>query len=81
MMERPDRIDILKKIPHPVLFIIGEDDKSVYLQDSLRQSYLPDKSLINIYPGVAHMGMLEVKDQTNATVMKFLNYSVNASCN
>ncbi|MFT3748014.1 MAG: alpha/beta hydrolase [Agriterribacter sp.] len=80
MMERPDRIDILKKVSKPVLFIIGEDDKSVYLQDSLSQCYLPGKSLINIYPDIAHMGMWEAKDQANATVMKFLNYSSDAVC-
>lgn len=76
MMERPERIDILKKISKPVLFIIGEDDKSVPLEDSLRQCYLPYKSFLNIYPGVAHMGMWEAKNQSNADILKFLNYSV-----
>ncbi|MCC6287316.1 MAG: alpha/beta hydrolase [Chitinophagaceae bacterium] len=80
MMERPDRIDILKKVSKPVLFIIGEDDKSVYLQDSLSQCYLPCKSLITIYPNIAHMGMWEAKNQANATVLKFLNYSLNVLC-
>ncbi|HRP55827.1 alpha/beta hydrolase, partial [Agriterribacter sp.] len=37
MMERPDRAEILEKTSNPVLFIIGEEDKSVYLQDSLKQ--------------------------------------------
>jgi pimeloyl-ACP methyl ester carboxylesterase len=74
MTERPDRTETLKKTPNPVLFIIGEEDKSVYLQDSLKQCYLPGKAQINILPGVAHMGMWERKDQTNDTVMKFLNY-------
>ncbi|MFT3947629.1 MAG: alpha/beta hydrolase [Agriterribacter sp.] len=80
MIERPDRINILKKISKPVLFIIGEDDKSVYLQDSLSQCYLPCKSLINIYPNIAHMGMWEAKNQSNAAMMKFLNYSLDALC-
>ena len=74
MTERPDRTETLKKIVNPVLFIIGEEDKSVYLQDSLKQCYLPGNTQINILPGVAHMGMWERKDQTNDTVMKFLNY-------
>ncbi|PVD52945.1 alpha/beta hydrolase [Terrimonas sp.] len=80
MMERPDKIDILKKVSKPVLFIVGEDDKSVYLQDSLSQCYLPGKSLVNIYPSIAHMGMWEAKNQANATLMKFLNYSSDAVC-
>lgn len=74
MTERPDRTETLKKATNPVLFIIGEEDKSVYLQDSLKQCYLPGNTQINILPGVAHMGMWERKDQTNDTVMKFLNY-------
>lgn len=74
MAGRPDRTETLKKLTNPVLFIIGEEDKSVYLQDSLKQCCLPGNTLINILPGVAHMGMWERKDQTNDTVMKFLNY-------
>ncbi len=74
MKWRPDSIDVLKKIKKPVLFIIGEEDKSVYLQDSLSQCYFPELSLINILPHVAHMGMWEMKDYTNATIVEFLNY-------
>jgi len=78
MIERPDRTIVLKKISKPILFIIGEEDKSVYLQDSLNQCHLPLLSLINILPGVAHMGMWEMKDQACATLMKFLNYVTDA---
>lgn len=74
MMHRPDRTEILKKIKNPVLFIAGEQDKSVSLSDSLKQCYLPNLVQLNILPGVAHMGMWEQKDQANNTVMKFLNY-------
>ncbi|MBN8857885.1 MAG: alpha/beta hydrolase [Sphingobacteriales bacterium] len=74
MMERPDSTVVLKNIKKPVLFIIGEEDKSVSLQDSLNQCYLPVLSLINILPRVAHMGMWEMKDRTNATIIEFLNY-------
>lgn len=74
MMNRPDRSDCLKRIDIPVLFIIGEEDKSVYLQESLKQCYLPARSFINILPETAHMGMWEQKDQANDTVLKFLNY-------
>jgi len=76
MMHRPDRTEVLKNISKPVLFIMGEEDKSVYLQDSLSQCHLPELSLINIFPDVAHMGMWEMKDQANVTVMKFLNYTL-----
>ena len=74
MRERPENITILKNIKKPVLFVIGEEDKSVSLSDSLSQCYLPVLSLINILPRVAHMGMWEMKDRTNATIIEFLNY-------
>lgn len=76
MIERPDRTIVLKNFLKPVLFIIGEEDKSVYLQDSLNQCHTPLLSLINILPAVAHMGMWEQKDQTTATMTKFLNYII-----
>lgn len=78
MLARPERISVLENFSNPVLFIIGEEDKSVYLQDSLTQCHLPVLSLINILPGVAHMGMWEKKDLANITVMKFLNYVLDA---
>jgi len=76
MMARPNRIAVLKSTSKPVLFIIGEEDKSVYLQDSLSQCHLPGLSLIDILPNVAHMGMWEMKDRSNATLMSFLNYTL-----
>ncbi|HTN06423.1 alpha/beta hydrolase [Agriterribacter sp.] len=78
MIERPDRTETLKSLTIPVLFIIGEEDKSVSLQDSLKQCYLPATSLIHILPDTAHMGMWEQKDQANNTVIKFLNYVCDA---
>jgi pimeloyl-ACP methyl ester carboxylesterase len=74
MMKRPDRTATLKNVAIPVLFIIGKEDKSVYLQDSLKQCYLPAKALIDILCHTAHMGMWEQKDHVNDTIMKFLNY-------
>ncbi|HRN57707.1 MAG TPA: alpha/beta hydrolase [Agriterribacter sp.] len=75
MIKRPDSTATLKKLTIPVLFIIGEEDKSVSLEDSLKQCHFPVKALINILPDTAHMGMWEQKDQANDTVVKFLNYA------
>jgi len=74
MMYRPDRTEVLKNIPVPVLFIMGEEDKSVSLKDGLKQCWLPSRVLINILPETAHMGMWEKKDQVNDTLMEFLKY-------
>lgn len=72
MMKRPDRRDILKKMNVPVLFIIGEYDNAVPLQDGLQQCHLPEKSYIHILAESGHMGMLEEADKCNRLLKNFL---------
>jgi pimeloyl-ACP methyl ester carboxylesterase len=72
MRDRKSRIDVLKKIKAPVLFIIGEEDTSVPLDASLEQAALPAKSVKHILSGAAHMGMFERKDETLKIVEDFL---------
>lgn len=74
MIERPDSCQLIKNYQKPVLFVIGEEDKSVYLQDSLKQCHIPSVSFIKILPGVAHMGMWEAKNQVSTSLEEFLNY-------
>jgi pimeloyl-ACP methyl ester carboxylesterase len=72
MMQRPDRTTILKKATVPILFIIGEQDNAVPLQDSLRQCHLPEKSYIHILHHSGHMGMLEEAYISNYILKNFL---------
>jgi pimeloyl-ACP methyl ester carboxylesterase len=72
MMQRPDRTGILKKATVPILFIIGEQDNAVPLQDSLRQCHLPEKSYIHILHHSGHMGMMEEADISNRMLKNFL---------
>ncbi len=76
MAARPDCTELMKNYRKPVLFIIGEEDKSVYLQDSLKQCHIPSVSHIKILPGVAHMGMWEAKNQVSTSLEEYLNYVV-----
>ena len=72
MMQRPDWTNTLKKATVPVLFIIGEQDNAVPLQDSLQQCHLPEKSYIHILHHSGHMGMLEEADTSNRILENFL---------
>jgi pimeloyl-ACP methyl ester carboxylesterase len=72
MMQRPDRTEILKKATVPVVFITGEYDNAVPLQDSLQQCHLPEKSYIHILHQSGHMGMLEEPGNSNKELEKFL---------
>ncbi len=72
MMHRPDRTEMLQKAAVPVLFIMGEYDNAIPLQDGLKQCHLPEKSYIHILRKSGHMGMLEEKDRCNEILEEFL---------
>ena len=72
MMQRPDRKAVLQNFPKPVLFIMGEEDKTVNLQEALSQSHLPRESHVHIWKAVAHMGMREAPEKSNATLLAYL---------
>lgn len=72
MIERPDRTALLKNFDKPILFIIGEHDMAIPLQNSLQQCYLPSKSNVNILDQSAHMGMWEEIEKANNILFNFL---------
>ncbi len=59
MMNRPARTEVLEHFPGPVLFIMGEYDTAVPLEQSLKECHIPGISYIYIGTHSAHMGMLE----------------------
>jgi len=72
MIKRPDRTKVLKKATAPVLFVMGEHDNAVPLQDVLKQCHLPEKSYIHILYQSGHLGMLEEAEKSNRILEKFL---------
>ncbi|HSU29330.1 MAG TPA: alpha/beta hydrolase [Chitinophagaceae bacterium] len=72
MINRPDRRTVLKNTGLPVLFIIGEKDTAVAMEDLLNQSYMPGKSYIYILSNSGHMGMLEEPNRSNSILEDFL---------
>jgi len=74
MIKRPDRTNILRTAQIPVLFIIGAEDKTVNLADSLAQCHLPLESHILILEKAGHMGMKEEVEKTNTAIRDFLSY-------
>ncbi len=73
MMKRPDNTTLLKTTTLPVLFVLGEYDNAVPLQDGLKLSHLPEKSYIHILHQSGHMGMLEEENKSNDLLKKFLS--------
>ncbi|MDX2047373.1 MAG: alpha/beta hydrolase, partial [Chitinophagaceae bacterium] len=74
MMQRPDRKAVLQQFVKPVLFIAGEEDKTVNLQDILSQAHIPAVADIHVLEGLGHMGMREEKDKANAILLNYLEF-------
>lgn len=72
MMKRPDRTNVLKTTKDPVLFIAGEHDNAIPLNDVLKQCYLSEKSYIHILKNSGHMGMMEETEKANRMLEEFL---------
>ena len=72
MMDRPDRTSVLKNTKNPVLFIAGEHDNAIPLNDVLKQCHLPEKSYIHVLKKSGHMGMMEETKNANRILEEFL---------
>lgn len=73
MMRRPDRTAILTNSKVPVLFILGEFDNAVPLEDGLKLCSLPEKAYIHIFRKSGHMGMIEEADYSNKILENYLS--------
>jgi len=73
MINRPDRTEVLKTFPRPVLFIIGEKDVAIPFAASMKQCHLPIISDVNIFPEVGHMGMIEEPEKCIQYILSFIN--------
>jgi pimeloyl-ACP methyl ester carboxylesterase len=72
MIRRPDRTHVLKDLKVPVLFIFGEADTAIPLDDGLKLCHLPEKAYIEILSLSGHMGMLEEPENMNRQLEIFL---------
>lgn len=73
MMNRPERIHVLKTFPKPVLFIMGEHDTAVPLEQGLKQCSIPEFSYIYIATRSGHLGMLEEPSFCVKALKEFLS--------
>ncbi len=74
MRDRPDRRQVVSKASFPIMYIIGKDDASVTLQQSLQECTLPKESLVFFLSEVGHMGMIEASEQSIAFTEQFIAY-------
>ncbi|AHM61918.1 alpha/beta hydrolase fold protein [Flammeovirgaceae bacterium 311] len=72
MQQRPNRLPVLEQWGGPTLYVIGEKDTSVSLEDSLRQLESLPLADAHILHDTGHMGMLEKEEQSLQIVKDFL---------
>jgi pimeloyl-ACP methyl ester carboxylesterase len=72
MIERPDRTATLTTSTYPILFVIGQYDAAIPMQQILPQSHLPNISVVHILQQSGHMGMLEEADKANGLLVNFV---------
>lgn len=73
MMDRPDRIHVLENFKKPVLFIMGEHDTAVPIEQGLKQCSIPEFSYIYIATHSGHLGMLEEPNFCVKAIKEFLS--------
>lgn len=74
MRDRPDNKQVLENSSIPVCFIIGKKDIAVPLENSLNQTHLPKRAVIEIFPEVGHMGMFEAPSETVGVIHEFIEF-------
>ncbi|TAH25804.1 MAG: alpha/beta hydrolase [Cytophagales bacterium] len=72
MRDRADKIEFIKKYPHPILYIVGKEDQAIPLESSIAQIHLAQQAHTLFLSNISHMGMLEAHEQTVHTLEAFL---------
>lgn len=73
MRMRPDRTAVLKYATYPVLFLIGQHDSTMTLDQSMAQTTLPDLAAVHVFPTVGHMGMFSASRETSKAFREWLS--------
>jgi pimeloyl-ACP methyl ester carboxylesterase len=72
MINRPDRLSVLKNFKKDIHFVMGEYDTAVPMEDGLKQCHIPQVSHVHILHGSGHMGMMEEAAKSSQVLEEFL---------
>lgn len=73
MQQRPDRLSVLEHFEGPVLYIIGEKDTSISLEDSQQQLENLHNCEAYILEEAGHMGMFEQQEESYQIIRDFIS--------
>ncbi len=74
MMNRPDRLEVLKNSNLPWLFICGKHDAHLPLSDLAYQASLTKKSMFEILENSGHLGMIEEPEKSTEIMINFAKW-------
>lgn len=77
MQQREDRLEELKHFKKPILYIVGEEDNSVPLEDSKKQIKTLSNYEVHILKETGHMGMYEKPEESLEIIRNFVRYVYN----
>lgn len=74
MQQRKDRLQVLQHFKKPILYIAGDEDTAVPLEDSKKQIKSLSNYELHILESTGHMGMFEKPEESLEAVKNFVNY-------
>jgi pimeloyl-ACP methyl ester carboxylesterase len=72
MRDRKDRTFVLRRFPHPVLFITGEKDQGISVSSIHEQASVCSSQETHVLSAVAHLGMFEKEDESLEILRSFI---------
>ncbi len=72
MKARTDKLELIRKLHIPVLFIAGKKDKRIPANTIMEQALLPHHSEVLLLEDVGHMGYIEAEKETLEILCSFI---------
>lgn len=72
MRDRPDRTNVIKQFPKPILFIAGDKDPGISVESIREQALLSEYSQVEILANQAHMALVENPVITAGIIRSFV---------
>ena len=74
MASREGHEDTLRRLPLPVLIVLGEEDALMPAAELAGQAALPERALLRILPGAGHMAMVEQAPALASAINDYLEW-------
>lgn len=79
IMERTDKTEMLKTVPFPIQWIIGDEDVATPMTEALQQCHLAPVNSVHIYENCGHMAFIEMPERLTKDLVSFFEYCINSS--